>query len=307
MLRHPFLVAFDTAELDAQVRLRGKQAKVPALYLPFDNLGFMLRVTVQEFGQFNGQADAALADLAQKVRTTGAAKRPQMWADFQERRLGTHPGLLRVLLFRWAPNLPPESFTRAKFDLSIEFMIHAVGLEDSPATSGLAKILRNRCAPVRSPASIRDAAFELQSERDQDALFREFGPRLLMVALMLFPAGQAAVAVGAVINAFAGFLQFMIFLEDAEADGDITEQELEEAWWTLLGILPFRAVQLGLMLRGLTMVGQALIQMIVEGVKMLPDLLERRLQALRAGFSDYAEYDPGTTIFLPAYALDDSS
>jgi hypothetical protein len=46
----------------------------------------------------------------------------------------------------------------------------------------------------------------------------------------------------------------MQFLEEADEDGDITEDELEEAKWQMAGIIPFNAVQLILLGRGISMV-----------------------------------------------------
>jgi hypothetical protein len=304
-MRHPIVVAFDEKRLREQLQKRARIASITSLVLPFDVTGRVLVVSQADYRRVRPNAEAILRIVELKVRTLRTDReRMQRWNEVLRREAQHYrTEEWRVLLFRWAPSAPPETFTTRGQDLATGFVQHALGIDNNNAMRAIAADLRGKCAPDDSKERLIEAAFELQNEKDQDALVRYFAPRVVLFAASLFPVSQVPIVIGAAITAITGFIEFMQFIEDAEADGDISEEEANEAPWSLLGILPFKLVQNALTIRSIGLLAINLLGQLIEAVASLPALIDRHLVARDNGWGGYGEYDSETSLFVPRHVV----
>ncbi len=309
MYRIPSIITFDLQELRAQLDAHTHNAKLTLHVIPFSADGQVLTISPADFKRAKQHADMLLDLVEKKIRRTPREQdRLLAWNSDVVQNKARHYGTAewRVFMFRWASKaLPAEAFARSGDDLAKAFFRTALGIEDERTVSIYASDLRAKCRPEIPRDLLVQAAFELQSEQDRAELANFIIPRVVLLAAGLFPVGQAPIVIGAAISAIVAFLEFMQFLQDAEEDGDITEEEGEEAVWAMLGIIPFRIVQMALFARGVGMIGVALFRALLDGLDELPSLLDTSAEARENGWNAYGEFDAESTIFLPAYLFDD--
>jgi hypothetical protein len=163
---------------------------------------------------------------------------------------------------------------------------------------------------------LRQEAFDLQIEFDrQEAtldLISDVAPRAAFAVAGLFPPTAGGAVLAFAVDAFINLYQFFDFMAEAEADGEITEDEAQEAWWQLIGILPFKIVELVLLSRSvielvkaLGQIGIALLEMLYEALVALPDIISNWQMAIEDGWSNVNDMDRACEIFIPLYAIDD--
>jgi hypothetical protein len=111
--------------------------------------------------------------------------------------------------------------------------------------------------------------------------------RMALVVLSALPPVRGALAASVAIQSIIGLLDFLFTVWEGERDGEITEQEIEDAGFALLGIFGFGVVQLLVMgvrlnllaFRVLTHLGEAALQLAAE--------LPERSASIQAGFSEF--------------------
>ena len=153
-------------------------------------------------------------------------------------------------------------------------------------------------------------AFELQTEKDFEKnlgeFFYEVAPPVLIFVVSIF-GGVAAgavggVAFGLVFEAIMGFVDFVYEMHKAEKDGMITNKEAEEAWWNLIGILPFKLIQLGILARAVFQLSTYFLNLLLEALKDFWADIETLIASIRAGWDVGYRFDSSTTILIPDYA-----
>lgn len=308
--RLPVLVRFDEKRLREQLDARVGRDRTALISLPFDDLGRRaLEVDRQLYRRLEPEAIGLLAYIAQKIeREPDQGLKHALWQRVVVERRAAHYATehWRALLIRWALTRPPTEYLEGKLDLAEAFLRHALGLRDQVVVTVEAAALRRRCDPSDTRGGLIEAAFALELERHHDELFREYAPRVVLAAVNLFPATRLPLVIGAAIQALAGFVEFMLFLQDAESDGAISAEELEEARWNRLGILPFDLVQKMLLLRGLGVAGLAVLELLIHELRGLLDRIENHAAAAEAGWGGYVQFDREAAIVLPRYALDET-
>lgn len=307
MLRHPILLAFDERRLRAQLAESAKRAKIASYMIPFGADRHVLIVPKSDYQRVLRHTTMVIEYVEKKIRAAPAdSDKLKLWNA--EVLLGYSKTYRRedwrAFLLTWAFRTKPAEAFETGEDLATAFFRLAVGLRDERTIRVLAADLRGKVAPQDSRQELIEAAFELQSERDTDELIRDYAPRVVLLAATLFPVGSLPIVIGAAMTAITGFLECMQLLEDAEQDGDITEAEGQQAWWALLGILPFRFVQLGLFAAGIGAVGAALLRALRDGLGQLETWLERFDAARDHGWNSYVEFQ-GEGIVLPKYLLEE--
>ncbi|HEV2914368.1 MAG TPA: hypothetical protein VGX92_13915 [Pyrinomonadaceae bacterium] len=308
MYRIPSLIAVDLQELRAQLKTHARNAKLTLHVIPFSADGRILTIRPADLQRTKKSADDLLDLVEKKInRMPREQDRLLAWnsdvVQTRARYYGTAEW--RVFMFRWASKaLPAEAFARSGDDLAKAFFRTALGIGDERIVSVYASALRAKCQPEMPRESLVQIAFELQGEQDRAELANFIIPRVALLAAGLF-GGEVPLVIGTAISAIVAFLEFMQFLQDAEEDGDITEEEGEEAFWAMLGIIPFRIVQMALFVRGVGMIGVALFRALLDGLDELPSFLEISAEARENGWNSYGAFDAESTIFLPAYLFDD--
>lgn len=162
---------------------------------------------------------------------------------------------------------------------------------------------------------LQQEAFDLQIQIDrQEAisdLISDVAPRAAFAVAGLFPPTAGGAVLAFAVDAFINLYQFFDFMAQAEAGG-ITEEEAQEAWWQLIGILPFKIIELVLLSRSvielvkaLGHIGIALLEMLYEALRALPDIISNWQMAIEDGWSNVNDMDRACEIFIPSYAIDD--
>ncbi len=304
--RHPVLFAFDEQRIKAQLNTKKARAGVPLIVLPFNDRGEVLPVPVERFQALRSRSREVLAHVRRMIgREPDVNVRFELWHKVILQGYARHFGRdeWRAFLLHWSLDKQGGAFQDGN-DLAEQFFLTEVCDERRNAnTVGAIAILRNQVAPELNRSALVEFAFELEQERNRDELFRYFAPRAIVAVLSVFPATRVPILLGQVFQAVLGFIQFMQFLEEAEEDGDVTEDEVKEAQWQLVGIVPFHAVQIVLLGRGVGILAFAFLSALRSGLAELADLMLRIATAVQEGWSGYGEYDLETAVFLPDYVI----
>lgn len=130
--------------------------------------------------------------------------------------------------------------------------------------------------------------------------------RMALVALGALPPVRGAWAATVAMQSVVGLLDFLFTTWEGERDGTITEEEVEEAGFALLGIFGFGLAQLLVMGVRLNLLGYRLLTHLGEAALQMAEELPERAASLEAGFSEFVslksyEEEP-SSVFL---VLDD--
>jgi hypothetical protein len=311
MLRHPILIAFDEKRLRQELKNKRALRQVPLIFIPYKADGAeRLQIPLHAYNSLQPGVARILDDLRgilnqPRNRSISDAERIGVWSKATDPVLLNHKDSWRMLLHEFA-NTRAERWPDEPGDnqsLGEAFAREVLGIKDRRSVKIVEVALRGRCEPTMSRERLMQIAFELEEEKVTDQIARDTGKLVVLTVLLLVPFGQVPVVIGAICTAVAGFLQFMQFLEDAESDGEVTEEEVKEAEWQMLGILPFNLVQFVLLFRAIGMVVEILLVMLIEGINSLIESLGRRKQAIVEGWTGYNEHSAEDTIFIPDYAF----
>ncbi|MGB5070950.1 MAG: hypothetical protein WBO28_08320 [Flavobacteriales bacterium] len=300
------LFAFDERKISADLNAHKARSGRPIMLLPFNDKGEVLPISIERFLALRTHSRSTLETIRRLMRSEpDEAMRFRCWHEIILARLTVTYGVeeWRAFMMHWALDVQGAAFGDDN-DLSVQFIIIELRITGKNSTLSMnAAALKNRLAPELSLPGLVELAFDLEQERTRDELFRYFAPRAIVTAVSLFPIAKIPLLLGLVVQAITGFVQFMQFLEEADEDGDITEDELEEAKWQMAGIIPFNAVQLILLGRGISMVAFTFLIALRSGLAELADVMVRAGQAVKEGWSGYGEYDLDTALFLPDYVI----
>ncbi|OAI11903.1 hypothetical protein A1507_19545 [Methylomonas koyamae] len=304
MAELPAILAYEERRLRSQLDVRRKLVQGAYLSTPFDDRGKILMVDQNHFEAeaVKRHVTAVLSYVNAKIRTADDVRmKAALWNEVILAKMTRfyRPEDWRSLLILWRIGEPAPELTRT--NLAQLFMRDALGIDDRVLASLLAVDLAVRADPQDSRERLIEVAFTIQEERDNAALFRHYAPRVVIFAAGMISAPSAPV-IGAIITALTGFCEFQFAMEDAEVDGEITESELTGVKMALLGILPFRFVQMGLLAAGLGMVGLALLRMLRDALLAFPAWIERYMSVRNAGWKDYTAI-PEEAIVIPKYLL----
>lgn len=315
MLRHPILIAYDKRRLQEELAQKRSRRELPTVVVAYTaDSKHMLHIPLRAYNSLQPGVsrllDAAIPRFTEPPGRDGARpldddRRLRLFTMLFEPPLRNHPDSWRMMLHEWSlrrphpwPQQPGDSKT-----LGIAFGHEALGIEDERTLRILDLGLRNRTAPTPTTGALMELAFELEQEKVNDQIFIDTSKLVVLAVMSLVPFANVSLLVGAICTAIAGFIEFMTFLEDAEADGEITEEEVNEAYWQAAGILPFDLVQLLLTFRGVAILAKVLLTMLLDGINDLIESWNRRREAVREGWGGYVEHDAQTAIFIPDYAL----
>jgi hypothetical protein len=311
MLRHPILIAFDEKRLRRELKNKRALREVPLIVIPYKADGTeRLQIPLLAYNSLQPGVARILDGLRRTLneprnRSISDAERIGIWSKATDPVLLNHKDSWRMLLHEFAntraerwPDEPGVNQT-----LGEAFVREVLGIKDRGSASIVEVALRVRCEPALSRERVMQMAFDLEEEKVTDQIVRDTGKLVVLAVLLLVPFGQVPAVIGAVSTAVAGFLQFMQFLEDAESDGEITEEEVKEAEWQMYGILPFNLIQNVLMFRAIGMVVEILFVMLIDGINSLIESLGRRKQAIIEGWTGYNEHSAEDAIFIPDYAF----
>ena len=116
------------------------------------------------------------------------------------------------------------------------------------------------------------------------------GPALVRMGLVILsalPVTRFGWAVAVSLQSVVGLLDFLFTKWEAERDDTITEEEVENVSWALLGIFGFGLIQLTLLGARLALLQFELLKFIGEAALQLKDELPTRLAADKAGFDEF--------------------
>ena len=304
--RLPVLFAFDEAKIRAQLDAKKARAGVPLIVLPFNDQGAILTVPVERFRYLRSRSREILAHVRRMIGPEPqVAIRFELWHKVIVQGYAKHFGSdeWRAFVLHWTLDKQGGAFKDGN-DLAEQFFLTEVCDDRRNAhTSAAVTVLKNHLAPEPSQSGLIQLAFDLEQERNRDELFRYFAPRVIVLAANLFPITRVPLLLGQVAQAILGFVEFMQFLEEAEEDGDVSDEEIKEAQWQLLGIVPFQAVQVALLARGAGLIAFAFLRALRSGLAELADLVVRMNEVFKEGWNGYGEYDLETAVFLPDYVI----
>jgi hypothetical protein len=296
------ILAYEERRIRSQLDVRRKLLQGAYISMPFDDQGKILMVDQNRFEAVKRHATMVLSYIASKIRTADDSKmKAALWNELILMKMTSYyrPEDWRSLLILWRLGEPSPELTRT--NLAKLFVSDALGVDDSVLARLLAADLAVRADPQDSKERLIEVAFEIQEEKDNAALYRHYAPRVVIFAAGLISTPSAPV-IGAIITALTGFCEFQFAMEDVEEDGEITEADLTGVKMALLGIIPFRFVQMGLLATSLGMVGLALFRMIRDALLAFPTWIERYMSVRNAGWKDYTEI-PEDAIVIPKYLL----
>lgn len=172
------------------------------------------------------------------------------------------------------------------------------------------KLIGSRVAIKLSPQWLALMAYEETVRLNTlDAAVEIGGPTIVRMALVVLgalPPVRGAWAATVAIQSVVGLLDFLFTMWEGERDGTITEEEVEEAGFALLGIFGFGVAQLLVMGVRLNLLAFRLLVHLGEAALQMAEELPERAASLEAGFSDFVslrsyEEEP-SSVFL---VLDD--
>lgn len=304
--RLPILLEYEESRVREQLNQKAKTAKIASYVIPFDVDDRVLIVPKADYRRVKQNAEMILDFVERRIRPIPKdADKLKAWNDEVLLRLAKfyRKEEWRVFMLVWAFRAKPAEAFFPGENLATNFFRFAMQVEGTANVRTPARDLRAKCEPQDSTARLIRVAFELQMERDTDALIRDYGPRVVLLAASLFPTGSLPIVIGAAVTAITGFLEFMQTLKDAEADGDVTEEEVKQAEWAMLGILPFRFAQIALTVVSVGQIGIAFLRALRDGLAQFPEWLSRFEQARDAGWNSYAEFPKTEAILLPKYLV----
>jgi hypothetical protein len=270
------------------------------LELPLDRFNYahppvvrILDVALPKFGGLQANGAANLDDPA----------RIALWTRLIVGPMGNDTMRWRMLLLEWSRRRPAPWPDQPGINktLAEAFVREALGISDRFVRM-VAAAVTLRAQPQLTTKAMMQLAFDLEKEKVTEDIVRDSAKLVVLATLLLIPFAQVPAVIAAVSTALAGFIQFMQFLSEAESKDEISEDDVTEAEWQMLGILPFDFVQLLILLRALALTVQAVLGLILQGLSDLVDSWQRRHQAAKAGWRGYVEAQ-NTTIFIPDYVL----
>lgn len=308
--RLPILLAADEQQVRTQLNNRRERARAVSYAFPFDrDERDWLMVSFAAYRENLANADWILSYCATKIRPASPDQfRRDLWYEVIVRkftRAGSvyHHELWHTVLVRWLlrgfTGAGAQRYLAGDRTMCEAFFQDAVGIEDDGLSHRDGDLFqRNYCKAYIPTRQLQEFAIELQLERSQDELLAEFGPRFLLLLAQAWPPARVVSLGALIVEALINFTSFMFYLEDAQADGDVTDEELKEAYWQFAGIVPFRIVQLALLGRAVVTLGPELISMLMDAVRDYYESLETRRAAFDAGWTGYASAPPGKMTFI---------
>ena len=307
MLRPPILIAFDQKRLREELARQRTVREVTMVTMAYTVDGSeVIQIPLKSYNGLQPGVSRLLDSTLPRFQLSlDDDARIALWSRLIADPLGNHQESWRMLLHEWGrrrsstwPAAPGISRS-----LGAAFAREALGIGDTRKVNMMDLALRGRAAPALTKGALMQLAYDLEQEKVTDEIVRDSAKLVVLAVLLLVPFADVPALLGAISTALAGFIQFMQFLEEAESDGEVTEDEVKEAKWSMLGILPFDLVQLVLLFRGLGLLAEAMLSMLLQGIHDLTESWKRRREAVTSGWSGYVESEGESTIFIPDYAL----
>jgi hypothetical protein len=172
------------------------------------------------------------------------------------------------------------------------------------------KLIGSRVAIRLSPQWVALMAYEEAVRLNTlDAAVEVGGPTMVRMALVVLgalPPMRGAWAATVAMQSVVGLLDFLFTTWEGERDGTITEEEVEEAGFALLGIFGFGLAQMLVMGVRLNLLAFRLLTHLGEATLQMAEELPERAASLEAGFGEFVSlrsYDEEpSSVFL---VLDD--
>ncbi len=136
-------------------------------------------------------------------------------------------------------------------------------------------------------------------------LYQKAGQVMLLV-FGLFTGVTEIFVLTLILEAFIGYMQFMADLWEFEEDGIITEEEADQAWFSLFGVfLPFGAylgkgIALATTILSVGLIGVAVLIAMLKAAFEIADKIFKLVAASQENISTYVEIDPEWAIFIPS-------
>jgi hypothetical protein len=157
--------------------------------------------------------------------------------------------------------------------------------------SWLHKLVGDRLAIKLSPQWKQLMAYEGTARLNTlEAAIKIGAPALVRMALVIvsaLPLTRFGWAVAVSLQSIVGLLDFLFTSWEAERDDTITEEELNNVSWAVLGIFGFGAIQLTVLGARLALLQFELLKFIGEAALQLRDELPSRLAADKAGYDEF--------------------
>jgi hypothetical protein len=253
--------------------------------------------------------DAARSLLDRIERIRRGTPRDRKWAFFRlmnaERKAiadeEQEAQVWRMALLLWTTRYPQASFENERRSLGSRFVHWLVGYANTQVLAEYELHLK--------PAATRSGLVRLQVELQEDLNFNdqfyEFAPVAVNLALTLVPFGLGARGLALAVQFVAGVFDFLVELHRLKSnDGKLDEKEMEEVWWGVLGILPFKIVELIVLGRLVVVLVPHLAILLYEAIGDFINRLEFMQEARNAGWEGGLLADSPYGIFIPDFAIE---
>ncbi len=216
------------------------------------------------------------------------------------RRARIDPGQMHLVMVTWLADSQAAPDYR---NLGQAFLERGLGLDLAPGE--LALFEQTAIQPILTPQATATWARRHMDARHAEQMLKSTVPPAMLLLASLTPVGRAGTIAYISWNALIGFVDYLYTVYSAEADGTITDKEENDAFWALVGMFPFRLVELVTTARMAIVLGQAFVEVALAALDELSDRIALLMQARDAGWDSAVALDASHSVFVPAYALAD--
>jgi hypothetical protein len=206
----------------------------------------------------------------------------------------------RIALLQWTTRHPQPAFENERQSLGMRFIRWLLGHSDHKLVSEYELHLK----PVTTRAGLLRLQVELQEDLNFNDNFYEFAPVAVSVALAIVPFGTGARGLALAVEFVGNVFDFLLELHRMQSSGgELDEKEMQEVWWGVLGILPFKLLELLVFGRMIVQVAPLLAKMLYEAVSTFIARLDFMLDARDAGWEGALLADSPHGVFVPDFAI----